>query len=413
MAPDPPTRIAYLVGRYPALSKSFVLREVRALRKAGLEVDTFSIWRSPADQLLAEADRDEAERTFTFLPLRPGRTLLSQLRAVAASPRAYAGLVAHALQTSRPGLRGRFLALTWVIESTILWRELRRRHIRHVHAHLPGTAPAVAMLATEFANRVGERQTWSMTVHGPAEFYDVLNQAVGAKVRQADFAVAISDFGRSQLMGMVDEEHWGKLHVVHCGIEPDSYPPSETEGNGGPLRLVSVGRLAPVKGQALLLEAVRELRNRDADVRLTIVGDGPKRDALETVAQRLGISDVVEFTGAIGQDEIARYYADADMYVHASFAEGVPVVVMEAMAHRLPVIATGVMGVRELVRDGENGLVVRPGRTDELVAAIERLAADADERRRMGEAGRQTVEDEFDVTKSAEQLRDLFARYAA
>jgi glycosyltransferase involved in cell wall biosynthesis len=413
MATDPPTRIAYLVGRYPALSKSFVLREVQALRELGVEVDTFSIWRSPSAQLLAEADRAEAARTFTFLPLRPGRALISHLRAVVASPRAYAGLVAHALRTSRPGLRGRFLALTWVIESTILWRELRRRDIHHVHAHLPGTAPAVAMLTTEFANRVGQRQTWSMTVHGPAEFYDVLNQAVGAKVSQADFAVAISDFGRSQLMGMIDEEHWGKLHVVHCGIQPDSYPARETDGQDGPLRLVSVGRLAPVKGQALLLEAVRELRGKHIDARLTIVGDGPKRGALEAVAQRLGVSDIVKFTGAIGQDEIARYYAHADLYVHASFAEGVPVVVMEAMAHRLPVVATGVMGVRELVRDGENGLVVRPGRTDELVAAIERLAADPDERRRMGEAGRRTVEDEFDVTKSAEQLRDLFDRYAA
>jgi glycosyltransferase involved in cell wall biosynthesis len=413
MAPAPPTRIAYLVGRYPALSKSFVLREVGALRELGLEIDTFSIWRSPPDQLLAEADRAEAARTFTFLPLRPGTVLISLLRALIASPRAYGGLLGHALRTSRPGLRGRFLALTWVVEAAILWRELKRRGIHHVHAHLPGTAPAVAMLATEFANRAGGRQTWSMTVHGPAEFYDVINQAVGVKVSQADFAVAISDFGRSQLMGMVDEEHWDKLHVVHCGVDPDSYPAREPAGEDGPLQLVSVGRLSPVKGQALLLEAVGELRAKDIDVRLTIVGDGPKRDALPAVAKRLGVADVVEFTGPIGQDEIARYYADADLYVHASFAEGVPVVVMEAMAHRLPVVATGVMGVRELVKDGENGLVVRPGRVDEVVAAIERLAAAPEERRRMGEAGRRTVEEEFDVTKSAAQLRDLFARYAA
>ena len=409
---DPPTRIAYLVGRYPGLSKSFVLREVQALRGLGVEVDTFSIWRSTPDQLLAETDRAEAERTLSILPLRIGRTLASHMRALVASPRAYAGLVAHALGTSMPGLRGRFLGLSWAIEAPILWRELRRRGIRHVHAHLPGTAPAVAMLATEFANRVGEHQTWSMTVHGPSEFYDVRGQAVGAKVTEADFAVAISDFGRSQLMGLVDEGHWDKLHVVHCGVEPNSYPPREPRSEG-PLRLVTVGRLAPVKGQALLLEAVRELVGKGIDLRLTIVGDGPKREALEAHAERLGVADAVEFTGAVGQDEIAQHYLAADVYVHASFAEGVPVVVMEAMAHRLPVVATGVMGVRELVRDGENGLVVRPARVDELVAAIERLANDPGERERMGDAGRRTVEGEYDVTQSAALLRDLFSRYAA
>jgi glycosyltransferase involved in cell wall biosynthesis len=412
MERDPPTRVAYLVGRYPALSKSFVLREVQALRDLGLEVDTFSIWRSPPDQLLADADRAEAERTFTFLPPRIGRTVVSHVRALVASPRAYAGLIAHALRTSMPGLRGRFLGLSWAVEAPILWRELRRRGIRHVHAHLPGTAPAVAMLATEFANRVGERQTWSMTVHGPSEFYDVLNQAVGVKVSQADFAVAISDFGRSQLMGLVDEKHWDKLHVVHCGVEPNSYPAREPRSDGS-LRLITVGRLAPVKGQALLLEAVRDLLAKDVDVQLTVVGDGPKREALEAHAERLGVSDAVRFTGAVGQDEIAQHYLAADVYVHASFAEGVPIVVMEAMAHRLPVVATGVMGVRELVRDGENGLVVRPARVDELVAAVARLANDPAERKRMGDAGRRTVEDEYDVAKSAALLRDLFSRYAA
>ncbi len=409
---DAPNRIAYLVGRYPALSKSFVLREVQALRDLGLEVDTFSIWRSQPDQLLAEADRAEADRTFNFLPPRIGRSLVSHLHALAASPHAYGTLVAHALRTSMPGLRGRFLGLSWAVEAPILWRELRRRGIRHVHAHLPGTAPAVAMLATEFANRVGERHTWSMTVHGPSEFYDVLNQAVGVKVSQADFAVAISDFGRSQLMGLVDEKHWDKLHVVHCGVEPNSYPARQPRSDG-PVRLITVGRLAPVKGQALLLEAVRDLRAKDVDVQLTVVGDGPKREALEAHAERLGVLGAVEFTGAVGQDEIAQHYLAADVYVHASFAEGVPIVVMEAMAHRLPVVATGVMGVRELVRDGENGLVVRPARVDELVAAVTRLANDPEERARMGDAGRRTVEAEYDVTKSAALLRDLFSRYAA
>jgi glycosyltransferase involved in cell wall biosynthesis len=410
-----PTRIAYLVGRYPKISHTFILREVQALRELGIEIDTFSIWPTPPDELLTDADRAEAERTFSILPVRSGHLVRSHLAALAASPAAYLRLAAHAVRTARPGLRGKFLALTWLAETPMLWRELRRRGITHVHAHLVGTAPTVAMLCTEFANRVdtSRKHTWSLTVHGPSEFYDVLNQAVAEKVRNADFAVAISDFGRSQLMGLVGEEHWRKLHVVHCGVIPSAYDPVRQDGRPGPLRVVTVGRLAPVKGHALLLEAVRELQGRGTDVRLTIIGDGPKRAELERHANGLGVSGQVTFTGAVGQDEISGHYGNADLYVHASFAEGLPVVLMEAMAHGLPVVAAGVMGVREIVIDGDNGLVVRPGRVDELVAAIERLAGEPDQRRRMGEAGRGIIEREFDVRASAALLRELFTRYAA
>jgi len=415
MHAETPTRIAYLVGRYPKISHTFILREVRALRDLGVEVDTFAIWPTAADELLADADREEAARTFTMLPLRVGLLVRSHLAALAASPAGYVRMAAHALRTSRPGLRGKFLAATWVAEAPILWRELRKRGIRHVHAHLTGTAPAVAMLATEFARSAdsGGGHTWSLTVHGPSEFYDVHNQAVAEKVRHADFAVAISDFGRSQLMGLVGEGYWDKLHVVHCGVFPATYEPVSRDGRSGGVRIVTVGRLAPVKGHALLLEAVRELHGRGTDAHLTIIGDGPKREELERRADELGVLDLVTFTGAVGQDEITRHYSGADLYAHASFAEGLPVVVMEAMAHGLPVVAAGVMGVGEIVVDGENGLVVRPGRVDELVAAIERLAGDQDASRRMGEAGRRLVEREFDVRASAARLAELFARYAA
>ena len=415
MSERSPGRIAYLVGRYPKISHTFILREIQALRDLGIDVATFSVWPTPPDELLTEAERAEAARTFSFMPPRLGLLLRSHLGALAASPSGYANLVGHALRTARPGLRGKFLALTWVAEAPLLWHELRSRGITHIHAHLPGTAPAVAMLTTEFANRAGasDRHTWSLTVHGPSEFYDVHNQAVGEKVRHADFAVAISDFGRSQLMGLVCEEHWDKLHVVHCGIVPSAYEPASLDGAPRAIRLVTVGRLAPVKGHALLLEAVRELREGGTDVELTVIGDGPKRGELERYANRLGLADHVEFTGAVGQDQITRHYGAADLYVHASFAEGLPVVLMEAMAHELPVVAAAVMGIPEIVTDGENGVLVRPGRVDELVAAVERLANDPAARTAMGRAGRRVVEEQFDVRESAARLRKLFAGYAA
>jgi glycosyltransferase involved in cell wall biosynthesis len=410
----PPARLAYLTGRYVAPSHTFVVREVAALRELGTEVDTFSIWRSAPDQLLTDSDRAEAARTFDVLPLRPLEVVRSQVAALSASPRAYARLAKRAVRMAAPGLRGRLLGASWAVEALILWRQLRRRGIRHVHAHLNGTAPAVAMLATAFANDLdGSRDhTWSLTVHGPNEFYDVDREALPEKVRSADFAVCISDFARSQLMAFVGEDHWEKLHVVHCGVDPGAYEPAAGSGGDGPLSLLSVGRLTQVKGQAVLIEGLADLRRRSIDAKLTIVGDGPKRADLELMAQRLGVNDSVSFTGAIGQDEVVRHYRAADLYVHGSFAEGIPVVLMEAMAHGLAVVVAGVMGIPELVRDGENGVLVRPGRSDEVAEAIERLAADPGLRARMGEAGRSAVEEEFDVRANAALLQDLFARYA-
>jgi glycosyltransferase involved in cell wall biosynthesis len=406
-------RIAYLTGRYPAPSHTFILREVLALRRLGVEIHSFSIWRSAPDQLLSGADRDEAARTFNVLPLRPAEVLCSQAAALRASPAAYAALVRRALEIAQAGLRGRMLAASWVVEALILWRQLRRRRIRHVHAHLNGTAPSVALLATEFANHVagGRHHGWSLTVHGPTEFFEVTNEALPEKVRSADFAVAISDFGRSQLMAFVDEEHWPKLHVVHCGVEPAEHLPGAPPADG-PLRLLAVGRLTQIKGQAVLIEALAELRADGVDAQLTVAGDGPKRAALERLARRLRVEDSVRFTGAVGLDRMPQLYESADVFVHGSFAEGIPVVLMEAMAHRLPVVTANVMGTAELIRDGENGLLVRPGRPGAVAAAVRRLAADADLRAQLGASGRETVEAEFSVAASAERLRDLFTRHA-
>jgi glycosyltransferase involved in cell wall biosynthesis len=297
----------------------------------------------------------------------------------------------------------------------MLWRALRRRGISHVHVHLNGTAPAVALLATEFANRVsgGGSQTWSMTVHGPDELYDVTNEALPEKIAAASFVVCISDFARSQLMAFVDQGSWEKLHVVHCGVDPRGIRlrTKHAAGEGDAFRVLTVSKLSRRKGTALLLEAIRSLNDAGVRAELTVIGDGPERVGLEENAARLGIIDRVRFLGAVGQDRINRHYEETDAFAMASFAEGVPVVLMEAMAHGLPVVAPAIMGVAELVEDGESGLLVRPARVDCLTDALARLAADAQLRTRLGAAGRRKVEAEFDIRESAARLRDLFAPF--
>jgi glycosyltransferase involved in cell wall biosynthesis len=301
------------------------------------------------------------------------------------------------------------LGVSWHVEAIVLWDRLRTRDIRHIHVHLNGTAPSVALVSTAFANAAGAtaRWSWSLTVHGPAEFYDVYGERLAEKVHSARAVICISDFTRSQLMALVDERQWSKLRTIHCGVDPDVFD-STRNGDRGPLEVLTVARLTQFKGVAMLLHALHEVRRRGVDARVTIIGEGPRRAGLERLARDLGIESVTTFAGPVGQDAIRDYYLRANAFCLPSFAEGVPVVLMEAMAMRLPVIATDVMGVRELVDDGVNGVVVRPSRPDLLADALAALAADGDLARRLGAAGRETVRREFDIRRSGAQLRALF-----
>jgi colanic acid/amylovoran biosynthesis glycosyltransferase len=403
-------RVAYLTGRYPATSHTFVAREIGALRECGVDVRTFSVWAANPQDLPSEEDRNEAQVTRAILPLHPGRALRAHWRALASAPGPYAQAMARAVRLGRPGLRGRALGCSWFIEAIVLRRELQDLGIRHVHVHLNGTAPSVALVLTDFANAAeadGHGWSWTMTVHGPSEFYDVEGERLADKVRSAHAVICISDFARSQLMAHVSEAHWSKLQVIHCGVDPESFS-AERDRDGDGLELLSAARLTQAKGHVVLLQALEMLARRGVDVRLTIVGEGPKRSDLERLARQLGVESQVRFEGAVGRECIAEYYRRADAFCLPSFAEGVPVVLMEAMAMELPVVATDVMGVRELVDDGVNGILVRPSRPDLLADAIDRLASNADLRRRLGAAGRETVERDFNIHQSAAQIHAVF-----
>lgn len=408
-----PLRVAYLTGRYPEISHTFVMREIHALRRLGVDVRTFSIWRTDPARLLAASDREEAARTYSLLPARWGDIVAAHAHALAARRAGAWRTLMRALRLSRPGVRGRLMGALWFVEAVVLWHRCVREGVRHVHVHLNGTAPAVAFLAAQLGNggRARRDWTWSLTVHGPAEFYDVPGERLADKVRDADLVVAISDFARSQVMAQVEEDCWEKIAVIHCGLESAVFAPApRTESPPGAMHVLNVSRLAPSKGNAVLLHALAELVRRDVRVTAMVIGDGPDRQRLERLATRLELGDRVRFTGAVGQHEIRDHYERADAFCLPSFAEGVPVVLMEAMAMELPVVATRVMGVSELVDDGVSGLLVAPGRVDALADALELLANAPERRRAMGRMGREKVIAEFDVDRSARQLREAFER---
>jgi glycosyltransferase involved in cell wall biosynthesis len=405
-------RIAYLCNRYPAISLTFILREVRALRELGVRVDTFAIRRAIGGHLRSTADREEFASTYAVLPPSPVALLRAHASAFALHPLRYLGTLALALRLRPRGLRGIVWQCFYFAESMVIWRECRRRGIHHIHAQFANVATDVALLASQFGGGRRGTWSWSFTLHGPVEFYDVSQSRLAEKLKRARFAICISDFARSQAMAFLDQREWSKLHVVHCGVDPAVFRPAEESPERpqpGGLRVLNVGRLIPLKGHAELLRAIATLRERGIGARLTLVGDGPDRARLESLAAELDVAEATTFTGAVGQDEIAELYRAADVFCTPSFAEGVPVVLMEAMAMQIPVVATRIAGIPELVEHEVSGLIVSPGRPDQLAAALEELALDPDRSRAFGAAGRAKVSAEFDVRRSAHALRAIFA----
>lgn len=397
--------VCYVTSHYPALSHTFVMREIMGVRACGLVVETVSVHKADPGQLLAGADQEEAARTWSILPLSAPAFARAHLQAALGHPRAYFCTLGHALSSAPPGFRGRLWQLFYFAEAIALWDHAERLGARHLHAHLANVAADVAWLASAFGKAAQPEKgwRWSFTMHGPTEFYSTERFNLARKVANADAVVCISEYTRSQLMYLSEPEYWGRFHVVHCGVDLERYSYVAPK-QGASFSVLCVCRLVPAKGLDVLIEAVAALSRRGTDARLVLVGSGPLDGTLRRKARHLGLERQVSFEGAVGQDDMARHYADADAFCLPSFAEGLPIVLMEAMATGRPVVATRITGIPELVDDGVSGLLVAPGSLEQLVGALERLAASPKLREQMGLAGRQKVEEAFDARRCAEQV---------
>ena len=395
--------IAYLTGDYPKVSHTFILREVESLRRAGLEVVTCSI-RKPAEaEFKGEEELRARRETFYVIAAarNPLRLLGAHAKMLARSPGRWISTLLLALRTRPPGFKALLWQLFYFAEAGVLADHLQARKVRHLHNHFGNSSCSVAMLAAGLSGI-----PFSFTEHGPAIFFEVDRWALGEKIARARFVVAISYFCRSQLMLFSDPAHWDKITIVHCGVDPAAYGRRPREAFGK--RVIFVGRLDPVKGAPLLVEAMAQVLAQHPDARLTLVGDGPARALAEAKAKSLGIANRVTFAGFQSQGAVATLLEESDMLVLPSFAEGVPVVLMEAMASRLPVIASRVAGVQELVDDGVSGFAVPPGDVATLANRIGQLMADPALAARMGQAGRATVEQEFTIADEGAWLAEVF-----
>lgn len=401
-------RVAYVVSRFPRLTETFVVDEARAVVAAGADVRLHPLHRERADvvqpTVAALADRVRYRRLGS-----PG-VLAGFVAGAARQP----GPVARALATivrdtrrSRRLLVGALAAFPYAVD---LARRLAADDVDHVHCHFATHPAAVGWVVHRLTGI-----PFSFTAHGSDLHRD--RAMLATKVADAAFVVTVSESNRAVIVAECGPARAAKVHVVRCGIDRAQLPrrPAPVATGPGPREVCCVGTLHEVKGQAVLVEAIRRLVAEGRDVRCTLVGDGPDHDALRRRADAAGLGDQVRITGRVARPAVAAVLAGADVLVAPSVPsadgrrEGLPVVVLEAMAVGVPVVASRLSGIPEAVEDGVTGLLVEPGDAAGLAAAIARVLDEPEAAAARVERAAARIDAEFAIEVSARRLVALFA----
>jgi colanic acid/amylovoran biosynthesis glycosyltransferase len=391
-------RLAYLCNLYPAVSHSFVRREIEGVEHAGHEVHRFSLRPARAD-LKDEADLREASRTEAVLNQGFVQLLLAALALFLSRPiRSFTALAA-AFRLSGPGLKSKARHLAYLLEAAWLARRLEYLRVEHLHAHFGTNPAAVASLAHRFGG-----PPFSFTVHGPDEFDAPVGLSLRAKIEAATFVAAISSYGKSQLMRWSPPEQWDKIKVIRCGLDAAFLNAPAEAAPADSTEFVCIARLSAQKGLPLLVAACDRLRATGESFSVTIIGDGELRESLNTEIRRRQLEDRVTLAGICSSSEIREHLLRARAFVLPSFAEGLPVVIMEALALSRPVIATAIAGIPELV-DSECGWPIPAGSEGALAEAMAgALRALPEDLARKGEIGRERIRRMHDAGNNAAVL---------
>jgi glycosyltransferase involved in cell wall biosynthesis len=395
-------RVAYLVNQYPHVSHTFIRREIAALEAGGVEVERFSI-RPSAEELVDPADRTERLRTQVLLDAGFAGLVFALTAMAFRRPLPWLHALGAAVRLGRRSGRGVLRHLAYFAEACVLVRRLRRRSVRRLHAHFGTNSTAVAMLASLLGG-----PPYSFTVHGPEEFDCPESISLREKVARSVGVVVVSDFGRSQLLRWAAQEDWPKVRVVRCGLDA-AFLAAGPQPIPEVSRLVCVGRLAEQKGQLLLLEALARVAAEGIDFEMRLAGDGPLRAALEDRIRALGLDERVRITGWLSGKAVRQELLDARLMVLPSFAEGLPVVLMEALALGRPVVSTYIAGIPELVENGVNGWLVPAGSVAALADALaEALRAPTETLVRMGRVGAARAAALHSASHEAAKLAEMF-----
>jgi len=391
--------ILYLIGLYPAINHSYLLAEIKYLRRLGWQIETASISNPdrPHDQLSAE-EQGEASRTW-FVKATPVATILKWvLQVLFTRPGGFLRSLFTAWRMGAGSLKRRVHHLIYWVEALMVGQWMQDKGLTHVHSSFTSTVACLASRCFPITISIG--------VYGYGELYDPKGSNLRDKIQAASFLRSISQHGVNELMLSSSRGNWAKFDHVPLGIEIADYAPRPFRDNPS-VCLITVGRLSPEKGQFLLLRAMAKLA---APARLVIVGDGPDRAELEAEVKRLRLTGTVSFEGRVTNERLLALYAEADVFVLTSLSEGIPMVLMEAMAMTIPCVAPRITGIPELIEEGKNGWLYTPADVVSLVEMLRRVIADPAARRHMGEQAREKVKYAYDMEKNTARLSAVLLR---
>jgi glycosyltransferase involved in cell wall biosynthesis len=421
-------RIGYLLSQYPAVSHTFFLHEVLGMRGRGLHIETASI--NPPDRDLSALPEEEANEARTTRYIKSGsrpKALGELIAAAVTTPSAlWRGLRAWAAipkLTSRQRLHWLF----YLAEAVLVGRWIRQRSLDHLHVHFGGPVASVGMLTAKMWGI-----PFSLTIHGPEELLNHEAYHLREKIEAAQMVLCISDFCRSQLCLLTPPADWDKFKVVRLGVDPVVLAPhraspanAATAGSGSSggrgqmqtperaLELVSTGRMVPEKGHRVLIEALVLLRARGILLRATLVGGGPELNDLRRLVAERDLAGQVTFTGPLSHALTLQHLRRADLFALASFAEGIPVAIMEAMSFGVACVGTSIAGIPELIRTSVDGLLVPPGNACAMADALAQLALDPALRRQLGNSARQRILSHYNLPLNHELLAQAFAEFGS
>ena len=398
-------KIAYLVNQYPGISHTFVRREIQALERQGIDVLRFAIRPSKAG-LISDEDKAEDARTRHIVGTSKGAIISAILQAIIKHPLGVVSAFGAMLQLGWRSEAGLARHVLYFLEALVLGIWMRTENVSHVHAHFGTNSTTVALMT---ARVIGG--SFSFTAHGPEEFDKPGLIGLAKKIEEAAFTVAISSFGMSQLRRLVEPVHWPKIQIVHCGIEDAFHA-----GSNAPLpaskRLVCVGRLCEQKGQVTLVDAAARVAKDIPDFKIVFVGDGEMRADIEATAKAHNILDRLIFAGWKTPEEVREEIEQARAFVLPSYAEGLPVSIMEAFMLNRPVISTYIAGIPELVEPGVNGWLAPAGNVEVLARAMgEALSAGDDVIVEMARRGKEKTARRHNIDTEATKLKGCFEQF--
>jgi colanic acid/amylovoran biosynthesis glycosyltransferase len=402
------TSIAYITELFPSLTQTFVYREVLALRERGVSIHMFSIWPSDPANLSAEAV-PLVEETFHIFPISWLSLIVVHLKYLFSQPLHYLGTLAFVLTQPGEPVRNRWRSLLHFLYGMLAIREMERLKIKHIHAHFGWSASSIALIANRLLGI-----PFSLTLHAHGIYINRL--LLKAKIQCARFVVTISEYNRQFLKKLFPESGLeDKIYVIHSGLDPDVFSSSSVPSHSDDeLMIVGVGQLAPRKGFHVLIESCHHLAERGVPFRCHILGEGEERSQLEALIDHYNLHERVLLPGKVYQEELRQILAQADVSVlpcvkdKSGELDGIPAALMEAMAMQIPTVSTNISGIPELIDHERNGLLTPPNDAVALADALQRLRDDPELRQRLGRAARETVLNEFNIYKSAEQMSMLF-----